>query len=81
MSIRDLVSRRSGALSCAGLWRNRCHPFRYRRLVAFGVMALTFTTGWASTGDPSRSTNIALSQDGTLLINVNREADSIGIFR
>lgn len=71
----DLGSCRHDALH-QQMKRPRCkRRFSCLALLALGVVVSTTTTAWAS-----RSTNIALSQDGALLVNVNREANSVSVF-
>jgi YVTN family beta-propeller protein len=47
------------------------------------ILGITATSAWASQGqsDATRSTNIALNLGGNLLFNVNREANSVTVFR
>ncbi|MGC1951888.1 MAG: beta-propeller fold lactonase family protein [Gammaproteobacteria bacterium] len=77
----DLCSQRpeAGRREVKRRWPS-CGSSGYLALFALGMMASTVTSVGASGGEPSRSTNIALSPDGAILVSVNREADSVSLF-
>lgn len=50
------------------------------RMVGWGAVAMLAAASWNANAAPGRSTNIALSPDGGLLLNVNHDAGSLTVF-